>query len=209
MARYIGAKCKQCRVEREKLYKKGEKCFTSKCPIEARKPAGPGQHGQSRGRQTDYLKQLRMKQKVKRIYELNENQFRLTYKEAARLKGATGDNLLKLLESRLDNVVYRMGFGSSRAESRQLVSHKAISVNGKIVNVPSFIVKPGDHIEVNEESKKQLRILASVKTLESQELSPWLSVDFAKLTGVFKETPERDALPINVDEQLVVELYSR
>ncbi len=205
-----GAKCKQCRVERQKLYKKGYRCFMpNKCAIDARKPNGPGQHGQARGRQTDYLVQLRMKQKVKRIYQLTEKQFKLTYNEADRRKGATGENLLKLLEARLDNVVYRMGFGSSRSESKQLVSHKAIMVNDRMVNIPSYRVMPGDKIEIVEKSKQQLRVQASLKSSEEQESYPWIDVDSKSFSGVFKSYPDRSDVPGDINEQLVVELYSR
>lgn len=208
MARYIGSKCRLCRREGEKLFLKGEKCFTSKCAIENR-PFPPGQHGQRRTRLSDYARQLREKQKLRRIYGILEKQFHLYYKEADRLKGSTGENLLQLLESRLDNVVYRMGFGVSRSEARQLVRHNGITVNGKKVNIPSYIVKSGDVVAVAEAAKAQLRVKASVDLAQQHGLPDWIEVDASKLEGVFKATPERSELPAEIQEQLVVELYSK
>lgn len=208
MARYIGSKCRLCRREGEKLFLKGEKCYTSKCAIENR-PFPPGQHGQRRTRLSDYARQLREKQKLRRIYGVLENQFRLYYKEADRLKGSTGENLLQLLESRLDNVVYRMGFGVSRTEARQLVRHNGITVNGKKVNIPSYTVKPGDVIAVAEKSKEQLRVKSSVELAQQRGVAEWIDVDAKKLEGVFKAMPERSELPAEIQEQLVVELYSK
>ncbi len=208
MARYIGSKCRLCRREGEKLFLKGEKCYTSKCAIENR-PFPPGQHGQRRTRLSDYARQLREKQKLRRIYGVLENQFRLYYKEADRLKGSTGENLLQLLESRLDNVVYRMGFGVSRTEARQLVRHNGITVNGKKVNIPSYTVKPGDVIAVAEKSKEQLRVKSSVELAQQRGVAEWIDVDAKKLEGVFKAIPERSELPAEIQEQLVVELYSK
>jgi small subunit ribosomal protein S4 len=208
LARYIGSKCRLCRREGEKLFLKGEKCYTSKCAIENR-PFPPGQHGQRRTRLSDYARQLREKQKLRRIYGVLEKQFHLYYKEADRLKGSTGENLLQLLESRLDNVVYRMGFGVSRTESRQLVRHNAITVNGKKVNIPSYIVKAGDVVAVSEKAKEQLRIKAAVELSQQRGLPEWLEVDGKKLEGVFKAMPERSELPAEIQEQLVVELYSK
>jgi len=208
VARYIGSKCRLCRREGEKLFLKGEKCFTSKCAFEKR-PFPPGQHGQRRTRLSDYATQLREKQKVRRIYGVLEKQFRLYYKEADRRKGSTGENLLQLLESRLDNVVYRMGFGSSRAEARQLVRHKAITVNGRTVTIPSYQVQPEDVIAVHERAKQQVRIKNSVEAQQQRGTSEWISVDASKLEGVFKSVPDRSDLPADINEQLIVELYSK
>lgn len=208
MARYIGSKCRLCRREGEKLFLKGEKCYTSKCAIENR-PFPPGQHGQRRTRLSDYARQLREKQKLRRIYGVLENQFRLYYKEADRLKGSTGENLLQLLECRLDNVVYRMGFGVSRTEARQLVRHNSITVNGKKVNIPSYSVQPGDVVAVAEKSKEQLRVKSSVEVAQQRGVAEWIDVDAKKLEGVFKARPERSELPAEIQEQLVVELYSK
>jgi small subunit ribosomal protein S4 len=209
VARNLDPKCKQCRREGEKLFLKGEKCFTDKCAMEKRSYA-PGQHGQRRGgRLSDYGVQLREKQKLRRIYGVLEKQFRTYYAEADRLKGVTGENLLQLLESRLDNVVYRMGLGISRTESRQLVRHNSIMVNGKRVNIPSYQVKPGDQISVVEASKNQLRIKAAVEATEERGFPEWLEVDAKKLQGVFKNKPQRDDWPPTINESLVVELYSK
>ena len=208
MARYIGSKCRQCRREGVKLFLKGEKCYTSKCAIESR-PFPPGQHGQRRGRLSDYATQLREKQKVRRIYGILEGQFRLYYKEADSKKGSTGENLLKLLESRLDNVAYRMGFGASRSEARQLVRHNAILVNGKKVNIPSYQVKPSDIVSVQEKRKNQLRIKGSLDAAKQRGFSEWLAVDVEKMEGTFKQQPERSELPSDINEQLIVELYSK
>jgi small subunit ribosomal protein S4 len=208
LARYIGSKCRLCRREGEKLFLKGEKCYTSKCAIENR-PFPPGQHGQRRTRLSDYARQLREKQKLRRIYGVLENQFRLYYKEADRLKGSTGENLLQLLECRLDNVVYRMGFGVSRTEARQLVRHNGITVNGKKVNIPSYSVKPGDVVAVAEKAKEQLRVKSSAELAQQRGVAEWIDVDAKKLEGVFKAMPERSELPAEIQEQLVVELYSK
>lgn len=208
MARYIGSKCRQCRREGEKLFLKGEKCYSSKCPIESR-PFPPGQHGQRRTRLSEYARQLREKQKLRRIYGILEGQFRRYYDEADRRKGSTGENLLQLLECRLDNVVYRMGFGVSRTEARQLVRHNGISVNGQKVNIPSYQVKAGDVISVAEHAKNQLRIKSSSEFAEQRGFAEWLDVDAKKMEGVFKSVPERSELPAEIQEQLVVELYSK
>ncbi|MBW6475750.1 MAG: 30S ribosomal protein S4 [Chromatiales bacterium] len=208
MARYIGSKCRLCRREGEKLFLKGEKCYTSKCAIENR-PFPPGQHGQRRTRLSDYARQLREKQKLRRIYGILENQFRLYYKEADRLKGSTGENLLQLLESRLDNVAYRMGFGVSRTEARQLVRHNGVTVNGKKVNIPSYTVQPGDVVAVADKSKEQLRVKAAAEAAQQRGVAEWLQVDASKLEGIFKSRPERSELPAEIQEQLVVELYSK
>jgi len=209
LARYIGPKCRLCRREGEKLFLKGEKCFSSKCAMENR-AFPPGQHGQARrGRMSDYATQLREKQKLRRIYGVLENQFRAYYKEADRRKGSTGENLLQLLESRLDNVVYRMGFGASRSEARQLVRHKAITVNGRKVTIPSCQVKAGDVIAVDEKAAKQLRIRAAADAASQRGLVDWVDVDLNKLEGVYKSVPERSELPSDINEHLVVELYSK
>jgi small subunit ribosomal protein S4 len=209
MARNLDPKCRQCRREGEKLFLKGEKCFTDKCAIERRSYA-PGQHGQkSGGRMSDFGKQLREKQKLRRIYGMLEAQFRDTYKEASRSKGITGERLLQLLETRLDTVAYRMGFGSSRSEARQIVRHNAILVNGKRVNIPSYHVRPGDTIEVAEKAKKQLRIEGATKAAETRGYPEWIEVDIKAMKGKFKALPQRSELPSNINESLVVELYSK
>ena len=208
MARYIGAKCRQCRREGEKLFLKGEKCFTAKCAIEKR-AFPPGQHGKRRTRLTDYATQLREKQKVRRIYGILEGQFRLYYEEADRRRGSTGENLLQLLECRLDNVVFRMGLGSSRSEARQLVRHNSILVNDHKVNIPSYQVKAGDVITLTENAQKQLRIKAAVDMAEQQGFNEWIDMDSKKLAGTFKAIPERSELPPEINEHLIVELYSK
>ncbi len=209
MARNLDAKCRQCRREGEKLFLKGEKCFTDRCAVERRAYA-PGQHGQKSGaRLSDYGKQLREKQKVRRIYGVLERQFRKTYAEADRLKGITGENLLQLLESRLDTVAFRMGFGASRSEARQVVRHNAITVNGKRVTIPSYQCRPGDVIEVAEKSKAQLRIKAAAEAAEGRGIPEWLEVDPKGLKGTFKSRPARTDLPSSINEGLVVELYSK
>lgn len=208
MARYVGPKCRQCRREGVKLFLKGEKCFSSKCAIESR-AFPPGQHGQRRGRLSDYAGQLREKQKVRRIYGILEGQFRLYYQHAARVKGATGEVLLQSLESRLDNVVYRMGFASSRSEARQLVRHKIITVNGAAVTIPSYQVKPGDEVAVREKSRNQLRIQGALDMSAQRGLVEWVDVDSKKFSGVFKACPERSELPSDINEHLIVELYSK
>ena len=208
MARNLDAKCRQCRREGEKLFLKGEKCFSDKCAIERRNYA-PGQHGQKKGRLSDYGVQLRAKQKLRRIYGILEGQFRLSYKEAERKRGITGDNLLQLLECRLDNVAYRMGFGISRNEARQVVRHNGVLVNGKRVNIPSYQVKPGDTVEVAEGAKQHLRIKASVEAAEQRGFPEWVDVDAKAMKGVFKAKPQRAELPSTINENLVVELYSK
>ena len=208
MARNLD-KCRHCRREGEKLFLKGEKCFTDKCPVDRRGYA-PGQHGQKSGaRLSDYGKQLREKQKVRHIYGLLERQFRGVYAEAARSKGVTGERLLQLLESRLDNVTYRMGFGASRAEARQVVRHNGILVTGKRVNIPSYVVRPGDTIEVAEKSKAQLRIKAAAEAAEGRNIPEWLEVDVKGLKGKFKSVPARTDMPATVNEHLIIELYSK
>jgi small subunit ribosomal protein S4 len=208
MARNTDPKCRQCRREGEKLFLKGEKCFTDKCAIERRSYA-PGQHGQKNNRVSDYGTQLREKQKVRRIYGVLERQFRKEYKEADRRKGITGDNLLQLLESRLDNVVYRMGFGASRSEARQVVRHNGIMVNGKRVNIPSYHVREGDVVSVAEHARAQLRIKGAAEAAESRGFPEWVEVDVKALKGTFKAKPQRSELPSTINESLVVELYSK
>lgn len=209
MARNLDPKCRQCRREGEKLFLKGEKCFTDKCAIERRSYA-PGQHGQKSGaRLSDFGKQLREKQKMRRVYGLLEGQFRRVYAEADRRKGVTGENLLQVLESRLDTVSFRMGFGASRTEARQVVRHNAILVNGKRVNIPSYQVKPGDVVEVAQKAKDHLRIKAAAEAAESRGFPEWIEVDIKALKGTFKALPQRSELPSNINESLVVELYSK
>ena len=208
MARNLD-KCRHCRREGEKLFLKGEKCFTDKCPVERRAYA-PGQHGQKSGaRMSDYGKQLREKQKARRIYGLLERQFRGTYADAARSKGVTGERLLQLLESRLDTVVYRMGFGASRAEARQVVRHNGILVNGKRVNIPSYQVRPGEVIEVAGKVKEHLRVKAAAEAAASRNIPEWLEVDTKGLKGTFKNMPVRADLPSTINESLIIELYSK
>jgi small subunit ribosomal protein S4 len=206
MARYLGPKLKLSRREGTDLFlKSGVRPIDSKCKIDH----PPGQHGQRRGRLTDYAVQLREKQKVRRIYGVLEKQFRNYYKKADRQSGATGENLLKLLESRLDNVVYRMGYGSTRAESRQLVSHKGIVVNGGTVNIASYQVKPEDVVAVAEKARGQLRIQAAVQLSSQRAAIEWVDMDAEKLEGVFKRLPDREELPAEINENLIVELYSK
>ena len=206
MARYLGPKLKLSRREGTDLFlKSGVRAIESKCKIDT----APGQHGARRGRLSDYGVQLREKQKVRRMYGVLEKQFRNYYKEAARLKGNTGENLLQLLEQRLDNVVYRIGFASTRAEARQLVSHKAILVNGKVVNVPSFNVTADDVVSVREKAKKQARIVAALELADQREKPVWIEVDNKKMEGTFKRVPERTDLSAEINEQLIVELYSK
>jgi len=208
MARNTDPKCRQCRREGEKLFLKGEKCFTDKCAIERRSYA-PGQHGQRNTRLSDYGVQLREKQKVRRIYGILERQFRKGYKEADRKKGITGENLLQLLESRLDTVSFRMGFGASRSESRQIVRHNGILVNGKRVNIPSYQVRVGDVVEVAQGAKAQLRIKASVEAAEGRGFPEWIDVDAKAMKGTYRAKPQRSELPSTINESLVVELYSK
>lgn len=208
MARYNDSKCRLCRREGGKLFLKGEKCFTEKCPVEKRAYA-PGQHGQQRSRLSDYGRQLREKQKLRRIYGILERQFENYYKEAARHKGSTGEDLLKMLESRLDNVVFRMGFGVSRSEARQLVRHNAVRVNGRRVNIPSYQVRPNDLIEIATPAQEQLRIKAALEAAGQRGIPEWLDVDVKAMKGTFKSVPERTDLPSDINESLVVALYSK
>ncbi|HXH72904.1 MAG TPA: 30S ribosomal protein S4 [Mariprofundaceae bacterium] len=209
MARYLEAKCRLCRREGQKLYLKGDKCYSAKCPIE-RRPYAPGMHGQNRRSKTsDYGLQLREKQKVKRIYGLQEKQFRGYYEDASRMPGVTGLNLLHLLESRLDTVIYRMGMASSRTEARQLVRHKLVKVNGGVVNIPSYIVKVGSRIELTGKAKEQLRVNAATEAAGSRGIAEWIDMDLQSRQGVFRELPARDQLDPSIREQLIVELYSK
>ena len=208
MAKYVGSKCRQCRREGTKLFLKGEKCYTSKCAVESR-PFPPGQHGQRRTRLSDYATQLREKQKLRRTYGILEGQFRNYYQKAAQVKGSTGENLLQLLEGRLDNVVYRMGFAASRSEARQLVRHNGITVNAKRVNIPSYQVQPNDNVAVNEAARKQLRIQNALEMAQQRGFAEWIQVDAKKMEGVYKSRPERAELPAEINEHLVVELYSK
>lgn len=209
MARNLDAKCRQCRREGEKLFLKGEKCFTDKCAVERRSYA-PGQHGQKSGqRLSGYGVQLREKQKIRRTYGILERQFRKVYAEADRRKGQTGENLLKLLESRLDTVAYRMGFGASRAEARQLVRHNGVLVNGRRVNIPSYDLRPGDTVALAEKARGHLRVKAALDAAESRGFPEWIEVDAKSGKGVFKAYPARTDLPATINESLVVELYSR
>ncbi len=209
MARHLDPKCRQCRREGEKLFLKGEKCFTDKCAIERRSYA-PGQHGQKSGqRLSDYGVHLREKQKIRRIYGVLEGQFRKVFAEADRRKGPTGENLLQLLESRLDAVAYRMGFGASRSESRQVVRHNGVLVNGKRVNIPSYVLRPGDVVELASGTKGQMRVKAAMEAAESRGFPEWLDVDVKNGKGTFKAVPQRSELPSTINESLVVELYSK
>ncbi|GLS25850.1 30S ribosomal protein S4 [Marinibactrum halimedae] len=206
MARYIGPKCKLARREGTDLFlKSGARPLDSKCKLES----APGQHGARRGRLSDYGVQLREKQKVRRIYGLLEKQFHAYYKEAARIKGATGENLLKLLEGRLDNVVYRMGFGATRAEARQLVSHKSILVNGSVVNIPSYQIKVGDVVSIREKAKNQLRIANALELAAQRGEVEWVAVSVEKKEGTYNRVPDRADLPAEINENLIVELYSK
>lgn len=208
MARYTDSKCRQCRREGGKLFLKGEKCFTDKCPVEKRAYA-PGQHGQRRSRLSDFAVQLREKQKLRRIYGVLERQFRGYYAEADRRRSNTGETLLKLLESRLDNIVYRMGFGASRSEARQLVRHNGITVNDKRVNIPSYQLRAADVVQVAPGAREQLRVKAALEAAEQRGFPEWLDVDVKAMKGTFKATPDRADLPMDIREQLVVALYSK
>ncbi len=206
MARYLGPRCKLSRREKTDLsLTSGVRSLDSKCKLDT----PPGQHGARRGRETEHGVQLREKQKVRRIYGVLERQFENYFKKATRLKGSTGENLLKLLERRLDNVVYRMGFGCTRAEARQLVSHCCVLVNGKVVNIPSYLVAAGDVVSIREASRTQLRIQSALTLAQTRPSCDWIEVDAAAFTGTFKNAPDRDRLPPDINEQLIVELYSK
>ena len=206
MARYLGPKLKLSRREGTDLFlKSGVRPIDSKCKIDN----APGQHGARRGRLSDYAVQLREKQKVRRFYGVLEKQFRNYYKKADKQRGATGENLLVLLESRLDNVVYRMGFGSTRAEARQLVSHKGVLVNGKIVNIASYSVKPEDRVSLSQSARQQLRVLSALQLASQRAEVSWVDVDASSFEGIFKRAPDREELPTEINENLIVELYSK
>ena len=208
MARYSAAKCKLCRRENLKLFLKGERCYTEKCAME-RRPYPPGQHGQARVKISEYGLQLREKQKMRRVYGILERQFRLYYKEAARRKGVTGEQLIQLLERRLDNFVYRAGLANNREEARHFVQHGHFTVNGKKVNIPSQQVKVNDVIAVVDGSKQNPHILSAVANIEKRQLAQWIDLDSQKLTAKVKQLPARDDVTLPMQEQLVVELYSK
>jgi small subunit ribosomal protein S4 len=209
MARYTGAVCKLCRREGEKLFLKGSRCVTVKCSFE-KKSYAPGQHGVSqRVKLSEYGIQLREKQKVRRIYGVLEKQFRNYFEKAERLKGVTGENLLRLLESRLDNTIYRLGFAHSRNQARQLVRHRHFVVNGKQVDIPSYLLRPGDIISVKDSSKKLAVIHDSMRKVRDEEMYPWLQIEKAQIQGTFIEWPNRGDIPVQVQENLIVELYSK
>jgi small subunit ribosomal protein S4 len=208
MARYIGPVCKLCRREGVKLFLKGERCYTDKCSFD-RRPYAPGQHGQRRSKVTEYGVRLREKQKVRRIYGIVERQFRRYFAEADRRRGVTGENLLALLEQRLDSVCFRLGFAPTRAEARQTVLHRHITVNGKSVNVPSYQVRPGDVVSVHERSRTQKRILSALEQVERRGIPQWLDLDKAALAGTIKTAPNREEITLPIQEQLIVEFYSR
>jgi small subunit ribosomal protein S4 len=210
--RYTGPVCRQCRREGTKLFLKGTKCFTEKCPVE-RRPYFPGQHGpggaQRRRKVSEYAKQLREKQKIKRIYGLTERQFRNTFEKVSSLPGITGHNLLAALESRLDNMVYRMGFAASRRAARQLIRHRHVEIEGKTVDVPSFVVDPGQAVRVREGARTNVGVLAALEQSTRGQAPTWLAVDKESFTGRMLERPSRQSIPIAAQEQLVVELYSK
>lgn len=208
MARYIGPVCKQCRRENMKLFLKGERCYTDKCGYD-RRPYPPGVHGQRRTKVTEYGIRLREKQKVRRMYGMLESQFARYFDMADRAKGVTGDNFLTLLERRLDSAVYRLGLATTRAESRQLVRHKHVEVNGRYVNIPSFLLRAGDKITVRERSKKLSRIESALELSSRREQPDWLEFDRESLTATVKSLPSRDAITLPIQEQLIVEFYSR
>ncbi len=210
MARETGGQCKLCRREGTKLFLKGDRCFSTRCPMEGRKQSAPGQHGaRMRRKVSEYGIQLREKQKVRRMYGVLERQFRNYYKKAARQKGVTGENLLQLLERRLDNVVYRLGFAPSRASARQLVNHRHILVNGRLVNIASFSVGMGDVIEVKEKSRGMDLVKYSLEKQKQRESIPWLDLQVKDVRGVVRDLPSRDTITVPVEEQAIVELYSK
>jgi small subunit ribosomal protein S4 len=209
--RYTGASCRQCRREGTKLFLKGTKCFTEKCPVE-RRPYPPGQHGQSQSRRrksSEYSKQLREKQKIKRMYGVSETQFRNTFEKVSKLPGITGHNLLAALESRLDNLVYRMGFAPSRKSARQLIRHRHVEINGKLVDIPSYAVAPGQEIRVKQKSRELLLVQGAMEQATRGASPSWLAVDRDTYSGRMLERPSRPNIPIAAQEQLVVELYSK
>ena len=208
MARYLGSACRLCRRESTKLFLKGDRCFSEKCAIE-RRAYPPGQHGQGRTRFSDYRVQLREKQKVKRMYGLLEKQFRKTFVRASSMKGRAGENLLMLLERRLDNVIFRLGFATSRNEARQLVKHGHFTINGRRVKSPSLLVRTGSLIGLREKSKGVTRVVGAIEALEVSSLPQWLELDKDKSEGLIKQLPVREDITLPIDEQLIVELYSR
>jgi len=208
VARYIGSVCRLCRRENMNLFLKGDRCFSDKCAIE-RRPYPPGQHGQGRQKTSEYARQLREKQKVKRIYGVLEKQFRLYFARAERLHGVTGENLLSLLERRLDNVVHRLGFASTRAEARQFVRHGHIRVNGRKTDIPSFQVKPGDEIQIREKTRKLERLADSIAAVERVGVPSWLELEPSDFKGVIQAFPARSDITSAIEEQLIVELYSK
>lgn len=209
--RYTGPVCRQCRREGTKLFLKGTKCFTEKCPVE-RRPYAPGQHGQNTARRrktSEYAKQLREKQKIKRIYQVSERQFRNTFERVSTLPGITGHNLLAALESRLDNIVYRMGFAPSRRAARQLIRHRHVEVNQRTVDIPSYLVQPGEEVRVRMKSREQASIMAAMDQASRGAPLSWIAVDRESFSGRMLERPARTSIPIAAQEQLVVELYSK
>jgi small subunit ribosomal protein S4 len=210
MARYTDSSCKLCRREKQKLFLKGAKCYSQKCPVEKR-PYPPGQHGQNRRQKvSEYGIQLREKQKVRRLYGMLETQFRNTFEKARSMRGVSGENLIKLLERRLDTVVYRLNFAPSRKAARQLILHRHLTVNGQIVNIPSYLISPGDSIQVKESSRRLSVLHESLQRTRGDSAVPnWLSLDKANLSGVFLSVPERSDIPLVANEQLIVELYSK
>ena len=211
MGRYTGSSCRQCRREGTKLFLKGQKCFTEKCPVE-RRPYAPGQHGQATARRrkaSEYSKQLREKQKIKRIYGISEGQFRNTFEKVTTLPGITGHNLLAALESRLDNVVYRMGFAASRKAARQLIRHRHVEVGAKSVDIPSYVVTPGAEVRVRMKSREQVSVMTAMDQSSRGAPLSWIAVDKETFSGRMLEKPSRPNIPIAAQEQLVVELYSK
>ncbi|MCK5798526.1 MAG: 30S ribosomal protein S4 [Deltaproteobacteria bacterium] len=208
MARYTGPVCRLCRREDMKLFLKGDRCYTDKCAYE-RRAYPPGQHGQGRKKRTDFGEQLREKQKVRRMYGILEKQFRGYYGKATRMRGVTGENLLMLLERRLDNVIYRIGFAATRSEARQLVRHRHFFVNGHKANIPSMLLRPGDVVEVREKSKKVVKIVESIGTVDRRGVPSWMELDKEAFKGVFREMPVREELSMPIREQLIIELYSK
>lgn len=208
MARYIGAHCRLCRREGIKLFLKGDRCYSGKCAVD-RKSYGPGMHGQSRKKVSEYGTQLREKQRARRIYGVLEKQFRNYFEKAENQRGITGENLLRLLERRLDNVVYRIGLGSSREEARQLIRHGHFTVNGRKVNIPSFVTRVGDVIEVREKSKESIRLKELIERASDKTIPPWIEYDPEQIKGRVVALPTRDQIDVPVQEHLIVELYSR
>jgi len=208
MARYIGPSCKLCRREGEKLFLKGDRCYTDKCAFD-RRPYPSGQHGQRRSKATEYGIRLREKQKVRRIYGVLERQFRKYFAEADRIKGVTGENLLMLLERRLDSACYRLGFAATRSDARQLVRHRHVKVNGKVVSIPSFQLKPGDKVEIHERSRETVRVKTALDGVDRRGVPEWLELDKGAFTGTVKGLPVREAITLPIKEQFIVEFYSR